>query len=60
MSKVARPVLLIDGVPGDSPEEILRHDGPLGIVTECGLGRRPKDQDLDVLLRLHGEAAAAI
>jgi hypothetical protein len=36
------------------------YDGPTGVATECGLGRRPPGQDLKRLLRLHREAAAAL
>jgi hypothetical protein len=34
--------------------------GPLGVATECGLGRRPPDQSLIRLLEIHREVAAAI
>lgn len=36
------------------------YDGPTGVATECGLGRRPPDQDLMTLLEIHREVAAAI
>ncbi|MEX2524616.1 MAG: hypothetical protein WD750_06635 [Gammaproteobacteria bacterium] len=36
------------------------YDGPAGVSTECGLGRRPADQDLIKLLQIHHDVAAAI
>lgn len=36
------------------------YDGPSGVATECGLGRRPPEQDLKSLLRLHREAVAGL
>ncbi|MDT8399018.1 MAG: hypothetical protein RQ899_10430 [Pseudomonadales bacterium] len=52
-----------DGVEGSLRrlQTFKRHyDGPTGISTECGLGRRPADQDLIRLLEIHREVAAAI
>jgi hypothetical protein len=38
-----------------------RHfNGPTGVSTECGLGRRPRDQNLTKLLEIHRDVAAAI
>jgi len=34
--------------------------GPLGVATECGLGRRPPDHSLIRLLEIHREVAAAL
>lgn len=34
--------------------------GATGVSTECGIGRRPPDQDLITLLKIHQEVAAAI
>ncbi|MBI2970753.1 MAG: hypothetical protein HYY36_08430 [Gammaproteobacteria bacterium] len=36
------------------------YSGPAGIAAECGLGRRPADQSLDELLRIHREVASAV
>jgi hypothetical protein len=36
------------------------YSGPTGVSTECGLGRRPKDQELMKLLEIHRDVAAAI
>jgi hypothetical protein len=52
-----------DGVEGSLRrlEAFKRHyAGPTGVSTECGLGRRPKDQSLERLLHIHREVAAAI
>lgn len=52
-----------DGVEGSVRrlEAFKRHYvGPTGVSTECGLGRRPKDQALDRLLHIHRDVAAAI
>jgi len=52
-----------DGVDGSRRrlEAFKRHyDGPTGVSTECGLGRRPLDQDLITLLEIHRDVAAAI
>jgi hypothetical protein len=52
-----------DGVAGSVKrlEALKRHfKGPIGVSTECGLGRRPKDQDLIRLLEIHRDVAAAI
>jgi hypothetical protein len=49
-----------DGVPGSRARlaAFRRHyDGPSGVATECGLGRRPPDQSLSDLLRLHRAVA---
>ena len=52
-----------DGVDG-SLERLAackRHyGGTLGVATECGLGRRPPDQDMVTLFNLHKDVAAAI
>ena len=52
-----------DGVEGSRKrlEAFKRHfAGPTGVATECGLGRRPKDQSLTKLLEIHRDVAAAI
>ena len=52
-----------DGVEGSVRRlnAFKRHyGGPTGVSTECGLGRRPKDQELQRLLEIHREVAAAI
>ncbi len=52
-----------DGVEGSKNRlaAFKRHfSGPTGVATECGLGRRPKDQELMTLLRIHRDVAAAI
>lgn len=52
-----------DGVVGSLSrlDALKRHyDGPLGVATECGLGRRPLNQDLVSLLEIHRDVAAAI
>jgi len=52
-----------DGVEGSKKrlEAFQRHfKGPTGVATECGLGRRPKDQQLTRLLEIHRDVAAAI
>lgn len=52
-----------DGVEGSKKRlaAVKRHySGPTGVATECGLGRRPKDQQLVKLLEIHREVAAAI
>lgn len=52
-----------DGVDGSVKrlKAFQRHySGPTGVSTECGLGRRPKDQDLIRLLEIHRGVAAAI
>ena len=52
-----------DGVEGciSRLEAFKRHyNGPTGVSTECGLGRRPDDQDLRTLLQIHHDVAAAI
>lgn len=36
------------------------YSGPTGVSTECGLGRRPADQELVKLLEIHRDVAAAI
>lgn len=52
-----------DGVPGSLQrlEAFQRHyNGPTGVATECGLGRRPPDQELETLLAIHRDVAAGI
>ena len=52
-----------DGLQGavERLEACKRHyTGTVGVGAECGLGRRPPDQDLATLLNLHKEVAAAI
>ncbi|MCC7412633.1 MAG: hypothetical protein IT495_13520 [Gammaproteobacteria bacterium] len=52
-----------DGVPGSLARLRCLHrhyDGPTGVATECGLGRRPRDQSLERLLGMHREVAAAL
>jgi hypothetical protein len=52
-----------DGVEGSKKrlEAFKRHfKGSTGVATECGLGRRPKDQQLTKLLEIHRDVAAAI
>jgi hypothetical protein len=52
-----------DGVEGSKKrlEAFKRHyKGPTGVATECGLGRRPADQQLTKLLEIHRDVAAAI
>lgn len=52
-----------DGVEGTRRriEAFKRHyDGPAGVATECGLGRRPKDHNLDTLLKIHRDAVGAL
>lgn len=47
-----------DGVDGTLArlETFNKHySGPYGIATECGLGQRPPNQDLQTLLRMHRE-----
>lgn len=36
------------------------HVDKFGIATECGMSRRPRDQTLQALLRIHREAVAAL
>jgi hypothetical protein len=52
-----------DGVEGSKKRlaAFRRHfSGPTGVATECGLGRRPKDQELMMLLEIHRDVAGAI
>jgi len=52
-----------DGVEGTLGRlaTLKRHyDGPTGVATECGLGRRPLDQDLIKLLEIHRTVSQAI
>lgn len=52
-----------DGVEGSIKrlQTFKRHfNGSTGVATECGLGRRPNDQDLITLLNIHRDVAAAI
>lgn len=52
-----------DGVEGSVRrlEAFKRHfRGPTGVSTECGLGRRPRDQELVRLLEIHRDVSAAI
>ena len=52
-----------DGADGSIKrlETLKRHyQGSLGVSTECGLGRRPPNQDLIALLKIHQDVAAAI
>ena len=52
-----------DGVAGSVKRlnAFKRHfSGPTGVSTECGLGRRPQDQQLVRLLEIHRDVAAAI
>jgi hypothetical protein len=52
-----------DGVAGSARRlaAFKRHyTGPTGVSTECGLGRRPRDQQLLRLLEIHRDVAAAI
>lgn len=52
-----------DGVEGsiNRLNVLKRHyDGPTGVATECGLGRRPPDHELIRLLEIHRDVAAAI
>jgi hypothetical protein len=52
-----------DGVEGSKKRLAVfeRHfTGPTGVATECGLGRRPKNQQLTKLLEIHREVAAVI
>lgn len=52
-----------DGIPGTAKrlETFKRHyRGAFGIATECGLGRRPADQSLAQLLRIHREVAKGL
>jgi hypothetical protein len=52
-----------DGVEGSVKRlaAFKRHySGPTGVATECGLGRRPADQELVKLLELHRDVASAI
>ena len=52
-----------DGVEGSLQRlaTCRRHyQGTLGVATECGMGRRPADQSLIKLLRIHREVAAAV
>jgi hypothetical protein len=52
-----------DGVQGTLKrlEVFQRHfKGSTGVATECGIGRRPPDQSMEVLLGIHRDAAAAI
>ncbi|MGH6628984.1 MAG: hypothetical protein ACREB3_04560 [Burkholderiales bacterium] len=52
-----------DGVAGSLKRlaAFKRHfSGPTGVATECGLGHRPKDQDLATLLKIHRDIAAQI
>ena len=52
-----------DGVEGSVKRlETLKHHytGPIGVSTECGLGRRPLDHDLIRLLEIHHDVAARI
>ena len=52
-----------DGVEGSGKrlQAFKRHyDGPTGVSTECGLGRRPRDQELITLLEIHRDVAALI
>jgi hypothetical protein len=52
-----------DGVEGsiNRLNTLKRHfTGPIGVSTECGMGRRPRNQVLSRLLEIHREVAAAI
>lgn len=52
-----------DGVKGTLKRlETFRkfYSGPTGVATECGLGRRPKGQDIVKLLQIHRDVAAAL
>jgi hypothetical protein len=52
-----------DGIPGTLRrlEAFKRHyNGPSGVTTECGIGRRPPDQDMRTLFDIHRAAAAAL
>jgi hypothetical protein len=52
-----------DGIEGSKKrlEAFKRHyKGITGVSTECGLGRRPADQELTDLLKIHRDVAAAI
>jgi hypothetical protein len=52
-----------DGVPGTLRrlETFKRHyAGPSGVTTECGIGRRPPDQDMKTMFDIHREAAASL
>ncbi|MGH7907779.1 MAG: hypothetical protein ACREP6_14240 [Candidatus Binataceae bacterium] len=52
-----------DGVPGSLKRLSTfkkYYSGNAGVATECGLGRRPPDQSLPELLRMHREVAAAL
>lgn len=52
-----------DGVEGsvNRLNALKRHyKGPTGVSTECGLGRRPRDQNLIKLLEIHRGVAAAL
>lgn len=49
-----------DGLEGSLQrlESFRRHyDGAAGVATECGMGRRPPDQNMRNLLRIHWELA---
>ncbi len=52
-----------DGVAGTLARlaAFKRHyDGPSGVTTECGLGRRPPDQDMRKMFAIHREVVAAL
>lgn len=41
-------------------DTLARHyNGIAGIATECGLGRRPPDQDMKVMMKIHRDIAAS-
>ena len=49
-----------DGLAGSAArlETFRQHyAGPAGVATECGMGRRPPDQDMRTLLRIHRDLA---
>ena len=63
MTVYAGLVHYTDGIEGSKKRlaTFKRHfSGPTGVSTECGLGRRPKDQALLKLLEIHRDVAAAI
>ena len=52
-----------DGVAGtlERLAAFQRHyGGPLGVATECGIGRRPIDHSMETLLAIHRDVAAQI
>lgn len=52
-----------DGLEGSLKRlEVFRrhYTGPTGVATECGMGRRPLDQDMQKLLHIHRELAERI